>query len=126
MMTRDEPVDRDAAARFLEERYGGSAGSVADLGGGDWSRAFSFRHENRDLVVRFGRHLEDFTRDKKAMAFARPELPAPKVIEIGEALEAYYAISERHFRAFLETLDQRRWLNLMPALLRGLDALREV
>jgi hygromycin-B 4-O-kinase len=126
VMVRDEAVDRDAAARFLAKRYGPSAGGVAELGGGDWSRAFSFRLDNRDLVVRFGRHLEDFTKDQKAMAFARPELPVPRVLEVSEALGVFYAISERHFGAFLETLDEHQWRNLMPALLRGLDALRDV
>src|SRR5437879_9631050 len=83
-MTKDKPVDRHAAVRFLAERYGPSAGSVAELGGGDWSRAFSFRLDHRDFVARFGRHLEDFTKDQKAMAFARPELPVPAVLEVGE------------------------------------------
>ncbi len=126
MMTKDEPVDRHAAARFLAERYGPSAGSVAELGGGDWSRAFSFRLDHRDLVARFGRHLEDFTKDQKAMGFARPELPVPTVLEVGEALGGFYAISERHFGAFIESLDERQWRNLLPALLRALDALREI
>jgi hygromycin-B 4-O-kinase len=125
-MTKDEPVDRQAAARFLAERYGPSAGSVSELGAGDWSRAFSFRLDDRDLVVRFGRHLEDFTKDQKAVAFARLELPVPTVLEVGEALGGFYAISERHFGAFLETLDERQWRNLLPALLRALDALREI
>lgn len=125
-MAKDEAVDRLAAGRFLAERYGPSAGSVVELGGGDWSRAFAFRLNNRDLVVRFGRYLEDFTRDQQAMAFARPELPVPTVLEVGEALGGFYAISERHFGVFLETLDERQWRLLMPALLRGLDALREV
>jgi hygromycin-B 4-O-kinase len=122
----DASVDRHAAARFLAERYGPGAGNVAELGGGDWSRAFSFRLDHRDLVARFGRHLEDFQRDQKAMAFARPKLPVPTVLEVGEALGGFYAISERHFGVFLETLDERQWRNLMPALLRGLDALREI
>jgi len=125
----DEPVDRHAVARFVAQRYGPSAAeSVAELGGGDWSRAFSFRLDRRDLVVRLGRHLEDFTKDQKAaMAFAGPGLPVPTVLEIGEAAPGlFYAVSERHFGVFLETLDERGWRNLLPALLRALDALREV
>jgi aminoglycoside phosphotransferase (APT) family kinase protein len=120
----DGPIERHAAARFLAERYGPGAGSVAELSGGEWSRAFSFRLDGCDLVARFGRHVEDFIRDRKAMAFARPELPIPKVLEIGEAPGGYYAISERHFGVFLETLNEREWRSLMPALLRALDALR--
>ena len=125
-MAKDEAVDRLTAARFLAEQYGPNARSVTELSSGDWSRAFSFRLDNRDLVVRFGRYREDFTRDQKAMAFARPELPVPTVLEVGEALGGFYAISERHFGAFLETLDEREWRNLLPALLLALDALREV
>jgi hygromycin-B 4-O-kinase len=90
-MAMDDMVDRPAAARFLAERYGPRAGSVAELGRGDWSRAFSFRLDNRDLVVRFGRHLKDFIADQKAMAFARPELPVPAVLEISEAQGGLYA-----------------------------------
>jgi hygromycin-B 4-O-kinase len=125
-MTKDEPVDRQAAARFLAERYGPSAGSVSELGAGDWSRAFSFRLDHRDLVARFGRHREDFVKDQKAMAFARPELPIPMVLEVGEALGGFYAISERHFGLFLDGLDERQWRNVVPALLHGLDTLRAV
>ena len=122
-----ETVDQEAVARFIAERYGPSAGaSVAVLGGGDWSRAFSLRADDRDLVVRFGRYQEDFVKDRQAMAFARPELPIPNVLEIGEALGVFYAISERHFGVFLETLDEAGWRRVLPALLRGLDALREI
>jgi predicted Ser/Thr protein kinase len=122
-----QTVDQEAAARFLAERYGQSAAaSVAVLGGGDWSRAFSFRADNRDLVVRFGRYRENFLKDQQAMAFARPELPVPKVLEIGEALGLFYAVSERHVGVFLETLDEAGWHRLLPALLQGLDAVREI
>jgi hygromycin-B 4-O-kinase len=119
-------VDRHAAVRFLAQRYGPSAGSVAALGGGDWSRAFAFRLDDRDLVVRFGRYLEDFTKDQSAMTFARPALPVPTVLEVGEALGGFYAISQRHFGVFLESLDERQWRRLLPALLRALDALRDI
>lgn len=120
-------VDQNAATRFIREWYGQSAAaSVAALGGGDWSRAFSFTLGDRELVVRFGHHQEDFLKDQKAMSFARPELPVPIVFEVGEALDGFYTISERHHGVFLETLDERGWRNLLPALLRGLDALREI
>lgn len=125
-MTKDEAVDQQAAARFLAARYGPGAGSVAGLGGGDWSRAFAFRLGDRDLVARFGRHREDFLKDQQAMAFARPALPVPAVLEIGEALGGFYAISQRHFGIFLESLDERQWQRLLPALLGALDALRAI
>ena len=65
------------AAGFLAGRYAGQACDVAELGGGDWSRAFSFRLAGRDLVARFGCYGEDFARDQQAMTFAGPDLPVP-------------------------------------------------
>ena len=120
-----QPVGLGEAAGFLAERYAGQARDVAELGGGDWSRAFSFRLEGRDLVARFGRYGEDFARDQQAMALSGPDLPVPDVLETGSALGGAYAVSERRFGVFLETLDAARWRRLLPALLRALDALRD-
>jgi aminoglycoside phosphotransferase (APT) family kinase protein len=120
-----QPVGLREAAGFLAERYAGQAQDVAELGGGDWSRAFSFRLDGRGLVARFGRYGEDFARDQQAMALSGPDLPVPEVLETGRALGGAYAVSERRFGVFLETLDAARWHRLLPALLRGLDALRD-
>ena len=114
------------AAGFLDERYQGRARDISELGGGDWSRAFSFRLDGRDLVARFGRYGEDFAKDQEAMAFAGPDLPVPRLLEVGNALGGAYAISERHFGLFLENLDEPRWRRLLPALVRGLDHLRHL
>lgn len=120
-------IDISRATRFVAERYGAIAGeSVAVLGGGDWSRAFAFRVDGRELVVRFGRYQEDFRKDQMAMEFARPGLPIPTVLAVGEALDGFYAVSERHHGVFLEALDADGWCRILPALLRGLDALREI
>lgn len=120
------PVVLGEAAGFLDERYAGRARNVSELGGGDWSRAFSFGLDGRELVARFGQYGEDFAKDQQAMAFAGPDLPVPRVLETGSALGGAYAISERHFGVFLESLDESGWRRLLPALLRGLDALRQL
>jgi aminoglycoside phosphotransferase (APT) family kinase protein len=120
-----QPVGLAEAAGFLAERYAGRARDVAELGGGDWSRAFSFRLDGRDLVARFGRYGEDFARDQQATALAGPDLPIPDVLETGRALGGAYAVSERRFGVFLETLDAARWRRVLPALMRALDALRD-
>ncbi|MGH3067564.1 MAG: phosphotransferase family protein [Streptosporangiaceae bacterium] len=119
-----QPAGLGEAAGFLAGRYPGRARDVAELGGGDWSRAFSFRLDGRDLVARFGQYGEDFARDQQAMALSGPDLPVPRVLETCSALGGAYAISERCFGVFLETLDEPRWRRLLPALLHGLDALR--
>jgi aminoglycoside phosphotransferase (APT) family kinase protein len=119
-------VERAAAESFLAERYEGRASAVVELRGGDWSSAFSFRVNGRDLVARFGVYREDFDKDRHAMTFARPDLPVPDVIEIGEALSGAYAISVRHLGVFLETLDEARSRRVFPAVLRALDTMREL
>jgi hygromycin-B 4-O-kinase len=116
----------EEAAAFLSTRYGSDAVDVQDLGGGDWSRAFSFRLAGRELVVRFGRYLADFRRDREAMAFSCPLLPVPEVLEIGETGDLYYAVSVLSHGVFLEALDEAGWRRVMPPLLEGLDALRAI
>jgi hygromycin-B 4-O-kinase len=120
------PVALAGATAFLGQRYGGRARAVAPLGGGDWSRAFAFRLGADELVARFGRWRDDFVKDREAQAFGGPDLPVPEFLELGPALDGYYAISRRHHGVFLEELDQARLRRLLPALLRGLDALREL
>lgn len=121
-----EGPDVEAAAAFLTERFGPGVRGVTHLGGGDWSRAFAFDVDDRRLVARFGQHREDYERDRRAMAFSGPDLPVPAVVEIGEALGGHYAISERYDGLFLDELDADQWRTVTPALIRTLDALREL
>jgi aminoglycoside phosphotransferase (APT) family kinase protein len=116
----------DAARTFLADRYGGEVRAVVELRGGYWSSAFAFRLDGRDLVARFGRWREDYEKDRAAMAFAGPDLPVPGVLEIGDAFDGAYAISERRFGVFLEELDAEGFQLVLPALMRALDAMRSV
>jgi len=111
---------------FLSGHYGGRAVAVEPLTGGDWSRAFAFRLGRRPLVVRFGAWRDDFEKDRTAMAFSGVDLPVPRVIEIGEALGGFYAVSERHFGRFLEELDDGGFRRVLPNLFRALDAMRRI
>lgn len=117
-------VSAAEASEFLAQHFDGSVTGVVGLAGGAWSRAFGFRLEDAPLVVRFGAHREDFEADRQAMSFAGPNLPVPRVLEIGEAFGGYYAISERCFGSFLEELDEPTTHQILPAVLRALDALR--
>jgi aminoglycoside phosphotransferase (APT) family kinase protein len=124
-MSDDAPVELDAATTFLAERFAPAAiESVEPLGGGAWSRAYGFTVEGRELVARFGRWREDYEADQRAMAWAGPDLPVPRVLEIGDAFGGAYALSERHHGRFLEDLDAESLERLLPALLALFDALR--
>ncbi|MBA2282616.1 MAG: phosphotransferase [Acidimicrobiia bacterium] len=118
-------VPVEEAEAFLRARYG-RVDDVARLGGGDWSQAFGFSAGGQELVARFGLWREDFEKDDAAMAFGGPDLPVPRLLEIGDAFDGAYAISERHHGTFLEELDATGFERVLPAVLRGLDAMRAV
>ena len=76
------------------------------------------------MVIRFGRHLDDFERDRFASQFNAPDLPIPRVTEVGPAFGAWYAISTRAHGTPLEELGDDEWDATLPSLFRTLDALR--
>jgi hygromycin-B 4-O-kinase len=112
------------AQAFLIERFGDDIGNVEHVGEGAWSRCFGFIHNGAELVVRFGRHVEDFERDRIAARFASFNLPIPQVIEIDEAFDAWYCISTRAHGTPLEQLGATEWQIALPSVLALLDALR--
>lgn len=111
--------------RFLTERYKSGITDIAALSGGEWSQAFGFNHANRKLVVRFGRHQEDYIADQHMAAYGSKQLPIPKVLEVGEAFDGYYAISERAFGVMLDDLDKSAMRRVIPSLFATLDAMRD-
>ena len=110
---------------FLQARLGGDIQEVAVIGKGDWSQAFSFQRGSEHFVVRFGAHVEDFNKDRRAMRFATPSLPIPRVLEIGEALGGYFCLSERAWgTGYLEEQGAEEMRRSVPAVCQLLDALR--
>jgi hygromycin-B 4-O-kinase len=119
-------VDLVAAADFLAYRFGGRATDVAAAPRqGEWSRAYFFRHDDADFVVRFARMAENFEKDRALCRYASRDLPIPRVTEIGEASGGYYAISERAHGEILETLGPDEVRRVLPSLFGALDAMRD-
>lgn len=114
---------RDACA-FLLQRFGIAADSVEYVGEGAWSRCFGFAQNGAELVARFGRHVEDFERDRLAARFASVNLPIPQVVEIDRAFDGWYCVSTRARGTPLEQLDAVEWAATVPSVLAALDALR--
>ena len=65
------------------------------LGAGEWSQAYAFVLDGREVVIRFGDHAEDFRKDQVMAAHGSAAMPIPAVIEIGAAGDGYFAVSER-------------------------------
>lgn len=117
-------MDVTRAEAFLADRFGGAAGHVTPLGVGVWSKAFAFRRLDRDYVIRFGAHGEDFAKDRLAATFASPALQIPRVVEMGEAAGGYYAIAERVHGGYIDDVDEAQMRALLPALFAVFDAAR--
>ncbi len=111
---------------LLREVHGVPAADLEALAGGHWSSAFGYRVGDRALVLRLSTISEGFAMDRAAMAFDRPHLPVPEVLEVGEALGLVYAISVRHHGRFLESVRPDEAAAAGAALQRTLDAMREV
>jgi len=124
-MPRDPRPSPAEAAAFLTQRFG-DVREIVRLQGGEWSTAFGFSAGGQDLVARFGQHAEDYAKDRSASAWSRPDLPIPRVIELGDAFGRSFAVSERVRGVALDALVAGEWAKILPALFRGLDALRQV
>lgn len=121
-----EPTYEEVAA-FLTRHSGGTPSDLVPLPGGKWSAAWGYRAGGEELVVRFGRERSWYEADRMAMAFGGPELPVPRVREVGIAPSGQaYAISERHHGQFLEDTPVDRAGAVAPTLTRLLVALFRV
>jgi hygromycin-B 4-O-kinase len=112
------------AQSFLANHFAGNVSDVSAIGAGAWSRCYGFRNRDEELVIRFGQHVADFQKDKRAYTYIKPDLPIPEVLDIGEAFGGYYAISTRVYGAPLEHLNKSDWLGVVPSLVPALEAMR--
>ena len=112
--------------RFLVSRHGRPIESLAPLPGGFWSAAYAYSVGGEDLVLRLGTVPGAFEADRAAMTFSGPDLPVPRVHEIGQAFGFDYAISERHFGRFLEDIRAEESVRSGPMLGGLLRALRTI
>ncbi|HEX9435640.1 MAG TPA: aminoglycoside phosphotransferase family protein [Candidatus Limnocylindria bacterium] len=111
--------------RFLAERFG-HVSDVVQLRRGLWSSAYSFRVGADRLVVRFGNIREDFDKDAFVGVRAPADMPVPRILEIGEALGAWYAVSRRFPGRHLDALDADAVRRRLPSLLDTLDGVRRI
>jgi aminoglycoside phosphotransferase (APT) family kinase protein len=124
---RDEQkphISLQDVAVWLDERYDGVS-NLSQLGGGFWSSAFAYRAGNNEYVLRLSNMREGFAIDKAAMRFTSPDIPAPEIVETGNAFERYFAISRRHYGRFVETastFESAAVADALSALLRAMRA----
>lgn len=123
-MAKGHTVDIEQAQAFLASHLGVDVSEVVRIGEGAWSRCFGFAYGGQNLVIRFGNHISDFQKDRLAHTYATPDLPIPEVLEIGQVMECYYAISRRVYGVPLESVSGGQWFALVPAVVAALEAMR--
>ncbi len=116
---------RDDVIRFLSTYHGAPVDQLEELPGGFWSRAYGYRVDGRELVLRLGRDADGFASDRAAMRFAGHDLPVPEILDVGEALGHSFAMSVRHHGRFLEDISVDEAEAVGPPLVGLLDALRK-
>lgn len=110
--------------KFLRNHLGQDITDVSRIGQGEWSLAYSFRDKNSEMIIRFSHLDADFAKDRFAANFASPQLPIPKVIDIGKALGGFYAVSEKADGGAIDYLNPEEMHRILPSLFDLLDALR--
>ncbi len=126
MVMSDQLLDLASVRTFLSRRFP-AVEELRRFPRGEWSSAFGFRAAGRELVVRFGGYREDYAKDRSAASWAGPDLPIPRVLDVGRAFDGLiYAVSERARGVDLDSLDGRGFGRILPALFRALDALQAV
>jgi len=121
-----EILEFNQAQSFINERFGDRAGEVSRMSGGDWSQAYALSLDGSPVILRLGRHGDDYLKDQIVTRWSSDVLPIPKVIELGEAPFGFFAVSERAYGEFLDQLDDKRMTALLPDLFRVMDAMREI
>ena len=122
---KDFPISGiEEARQFLKDRFRADPSTVEHAGEGAWSICFGFKCKGEDLVIRFGNQVDDFQKDRFAHTFAAPRLPIPKVIEIGQAFDGYFAVSTRVKGKPLESSTMDEWITTVPAVVSALEDLR--
>ncbi|HSX29748.1 MAG TPA: phosphotransferase [Candidatus Saccharimonadales bacterium] len=114
----------DQVTAFLTEHIGPAVNEVTIINGGASSQAFCYMYSGVQHVIRFSQREEDFLKDELAASFAGEKLPIPRILEVGEALDGYFAISEYIQGHILDSLNQADMQRTVPAVLEMLDGLR--
>ena len=123
---REPSAEIRTVERLLTRMLGRAPERLEVLTAGAWSRAFAYRHEGREEVVRLSALDEDFHKDRRAAAFRSTALPIPRFIDMGPTESGFYAITERVAGDPFEIADAVTMRSRLPSLFAALDAMRAV
>lgn len=123
-MTSPDAPSFDQIGRFLADYHGQPIEQLAPLDGGFWSTAYRYDVGDEALVFRLAASGEGFEMDRAAWRFKADGLPVPEVVDVGEALGRWFAISRRAHGQFLEDVRPDEANKSGPMVDQLLDALQ--
>jgi hygromycin-B 4-O-kinase len=123
-MAQKPNISAQDTLRLLKEDLNKEVSELTLLSGGDWSQAYSFVHHNKKYVLRWCHSSETFEKDSVASLFSSEAMPIPKIIDSGTKFDTYFAVSEFAQGKFIDNLTSAELNNMLPALLKLFDALR--
>lgn len=123
-MTTTDPPSIQRIEEFLAHRHRRTITDLAPLDGGFWSTAYSYSVENEGFVLRLASSGDGFEMDRAAHRFTCDGLPIPEVLEVGEGLGRWFAISRRANGRFLEDITIRDAAAAGPTIDSLLSSLR--
>ena len=116
-------TDLPTVIHTLRAEIGEGVDAVAYQCAGTWSKCFTFRLHGVELVARFGPHVVDFAKDRRAAGFAAHGVPVPGFAALFETEDGWCAITERVWGAEIENVNRRGWELIERPLLDAIAAM---
>ncbi len=124
-MSQKPIISKQDTANFLRDKLNFNILNLTPLSGGEWSQALFFIHNNKKYVLRWSKSSEGFEKDSKAYFFNCNNMPIPKIIDTGDHLGVYYAVSEFAEGRPVEELSSPEFEEISQPLIQLLSALRD-
>ncbi|HEX4208243.1 MAG TPA: hypothetical protein VHZ51_29375 [Ktedonobacteraceae bacterium] len=119
-------IELSGAEIFLHEHFGADFQHIQELGRGEWSVAFAYRLAGHEYVARFGLFDEDFMKDRIVAKYTSERLPIPRIGEIGQYKNGFFALSECAYGNFPDKLDENAMHAVLPNLFATLNVIKEI
>ncbi|GMA63003.1 phosphotransferase [Alicyclobacillus fastidiosus] len=115
----------ESTSAFLESYFGTKVTELQLITKGETSQAYTFRHQDDDYVIRFNHFEDGFLRDSYAFeTLTAYGIPVPRIIDINEFNNMFFAISERVHGNTLDAYKPDQIEFVIPSLVDVLMKLR--
>lgn len=120
------PPSEDEIGALIQQVLGVQPTELSALRSGAWSSALKVSTPESGYVLRFAKTDDDFRSDAHASRFASPNLPIPRVYDIGQLGQRWWCLSDFMPGLHLDELSPEDFGATVPSIADMLIAMREV